>query len=368
MDVLILSIAAGGGHMRAAQAVRDYMERHYENVNVEIVDWFKYVNPVVDKVVIGGYIGTLKTSPTLYGKLYDMAEKEEGISDISLTINRLLALRMEALISKKKPKIILCTHPFPLEVVCYLKKKKKLDSHIISLLTDFSPHSFWIRDGVDYYIVHDRDLVYEMKWKGVPEDSIYPLGIPIDERFGAHYDRKEIRRSLGLLDKTTLLLMGGSLGMGELKGVFTGLFFSSLDIQIIAVCGNNKKLKRSLETIASSNTARSIILGYTDEVPSLMAASDLLITKPGGLTASEAMAMGLPIVIISPIPGQEKRNARYLINSGMAVQLNRGDYLEGVLSQLLESPVRLSHMREIAALKAKPGAAADLCRFLVSLL
>lgn len=368
MDVLILSIAAGGGHMRAAQAVRDYMARHYENVNVEIVDWFKYVNPVVDKVVIGGYIGTLKTSPTLYGKLYDMAEKEEGISDISLTINRLLALRMEALVSKKKPKIILCTHPFPLEVVCYLKKKKKLDSYIISLLTDFSPHSFWIRDGVDYYVVHDQDLVYEMKWKGVPEDSIYPLGIPIDERFGAHYDRKEIRRSLGLLDKTTLLLMGGSLGMGELKGVFTGLFFSSLDIQIIAVCGNNKKLKKSLEAVASSNTARSIILGYTDEVPSLMAASDLLVTKPGGLTASEAMAMGLPIVIISPIPGQEKRNARYLINSGMAVQLNRGDYLEGVLSQLLASPVRLSHMREIAALKAKPGAAADLCRFLVSLL
>ncbi|HOO12884.1 MAG TPA: glycosyltransferase, partial [Bacillota bacterium] len=175
-------------------------------------------------------------------------------------------------------------------------------------------------------------------------------------------------RSLGLPDKTTLLLMGGSLGMGELKGVFTGLFLSSLDIQIIAVCGNNKKLKKSLETIASSNTARSMILGYTDEVPSLMAASDLLITKPGGLTASEAMAMELPIVVISPIPGQEKQNARYLINSGMAVQLNRGDYLEGVLAQLLASPVRLSHMREIAALKAKPRAAADLCQFLVSLL
>ncbi|MDD2573576.1 MAG: glycosyltransferase [Bacillota bacterium] len=368
MDVLILSIAAGGGHMRAAQAVRDYMAKHNRNIGMEIVDWFKYINPVVDKVVIGSYMGTLKTSPALYGKLYDMAEKEEGLSDISLTINRLLALRMETLVAKNKPGIVLCTHPFPLEVVCYLKKKKGLDFQIISLLTDFSPHSFWLRDGVDYYIVPNEDLIYEMKWKGVREERIFPFGIPINERFTLQYDKKNVRKTLGLKNKTTLLLMGGSLGMGELKEVFTGLFGSSLDIQLIAVCGNNKKLKDSLEEVVSSSPGRGVIFGYTDEVPRLMAVSDLLITKPGGLTISEAMTMGLPIAIISPIPGQERRNARYLINSGMAVEFKRGDYLEGIISQLMASPVRLSHMREVAALKAKPGAAGDLCRFIASLI
>jgi processive 1,2-diacylglycerol beta-glucosyltransferase len=354
--------------MRAAQAVKDYMAKHYPEKNVEIVDWFKYVNPVVDKVVIGSYLRTLKTSPALYGKLYDIAEKEEGLSDISLTINRLLALRMETLVSKIKPKVVLCTHPFPLEVVCYLKKKKRLGFCIISLLTDFAPHSFWIRDGVDYYVVHNRDLVYEMKWKGVPEDRVFPFGIPIDERFALEYDKNSARQSLGLPDRTTLLLMGGSLGMGELRKAFTDLFFSSLDIQLIAVCGNNTKLKRSLETIASSKAGRSLIFGYTGEVPGLMAASDLLVTKPGGLTVSEAMAMELPIAIISPIPGQEKKNARYLVNSGMAIEFKRGDYLEGILSQLLTSPVRLSHMKEIAVSKAKPNATGDLCSFLVTLL
>ncbi len=368
MDVLILSIAAGGGHMRAAQAVRDYMAKHNRDIGVEIVDWFKYINPVVDKVVIGSYMGTLKASPALYGKLYDMAEKEESLSDISLTINRLLALRMESLITNKKPGIVLCTHPFPLEVVCYLKKKRRLDFRIISLLTDFSPHSFWLREGVDYYVVPNEDLIYEMKWKGVPEERVLPFGIPIDERFTSDYDKGSARKDLGLKNKTTLLLMGGSLGMGKLKEVFTGLFRSSLDIQLIAVCGNNKKLKVSLEAVASSSPGRAVVFGYTDEVPRLMAASDLLVTKPGGLTVSEAMTMGLPIAIISPIPGQERQNARYLINSGMAVEFKRGDYLEGMISQLMANPIRLSHMREIAALTAKPGATGDLCRFIASLL
>ena len=117
-----------------------------------------------------------------------------------------------------------------------------------------------------------------MKWKGVPEKNIFPLGIPIDERFALKYDKNDARRLLGLPDKTTLLLMGGSLGMGELKETFTNLFFSSLDIQLIAVCGSNNKLKKSLETIASSNPRRSLIFGYTDQVPRLMAASQ----SPGG--------------------------------------------------------------------------------------
>jgi processive 1,2-diacylglycerol beta-glucosyltransferase len=367
MDILILSISAGGGHMRAAQAVKDYIKKHYLDINVEIVDWLKYINPVVDKVVIGGYIGTLKTTPSLYGKLYDMAEKEEGISDISYTINRLLALRMEKLVTRENPKIVLCTHPFPLEVICYLKKKRKLNLKIISLLTDFAPHSFWIRDGADYYIVPNEDLIYEMKWKGVPQDKIFPFGIPIDERFSLNYDKDSIRKTLGLKNKTTLLLMGGSLGMGELKEVFADLISSSLDIQLIAICGNNKKLKESLEASASSKHGRSIVLGYTREVPSLMAASDLLITKPGGLTVSEAMTMGLPIAVISPIPGQERQNARYLINSGMAVEFKKGDYLKGLISQLLASPVRLSHMKEIAALKAKPNATGDICTLITSI-
>ncbi len=368
MNVLILSISVGGGHMRAAQAVRDYMQTHYTDINVEIVDWLKYINPVVNKVVVGGYIGTLKTRPSLYGKLYDMAEKDEGISDISLTINRLLALRMERLVERKKPGIVICTHPFPLEVICYLKKKRNLALRIISLLTDFAPHSFWIRDGVDFYIVPNEDLVYEMKWKGVPDDKIFPLGIPIDERFTLEYDKKSIRENLGLKNKTTILLMGGSLGMGALKGAFRSLFSSALDIQLIAVCGNNKKLREALETTASSNPGRSMIFGYTGEIPSLMAASDLLVTKPGGLTVSEAMTMNLPIAIISPIPGQERQNARYLINSGMAIEFKEGDYLAGIMAQLFANPVRLAHMQEIAALKAKPNATHDLCRLISSLI
>jgi processive 1,2-diacylglycerol beta-glucosyltransferase len=369
LDILILSVSAGGGHVKASQTIKKYMETHFEKINVEIIDWLKYINPVVDRVVIGGYIGTLKASPSLYEKLYNIAEKEEGISDISLTINRLLAMKMEGLINNNSPKVVVCTHPFPLEVICYLKRRNNLPCKVVSLLTDYAPHSFWIREGVDCYIIPNEDLIYEMEWKGVDRNRIYPLGIPIDEGFLESYDPIQTRTSLGLdRDKTTLLIMGGSLGMGEVKEVFKRLTKSSLHIQMIVVCGKNKKLKESIETLAPVSSKPSIVLGYTEEIPRLMAASDLLITKPGGLTISEAMAMKLPIAIISPIPGQEERNARYLMNSGMAIRFKSNDYVEGIIRQLLDSPVRLRHMKEIAGLKAKPHSTREICSLLMKML
>ncbi|MBA1334828.1 MAG: hypothetical protein HPY66_0448 [Firmicutes bacterium] len=368
MDVLILSVSAGGGHIKAAQVIKKSMESLEKNIDIEIIDWLKYINPVVDKVVIGGYIGTLKASPTLYEKLYNMAEKEEGISDISLTINRLLALKMEGLLHSRNPKIVVCTHPFPLEVICYLKRKNNLACRVVSLLTDYAPHSFWIRDGVDFYIIANEDLIYEMEWKGVDRRRIYPLGIPIDEGFAQSYDTAQVRASLGLdVNRTTLLIMGGSLGMGEVKEVFKSLIRSSLDIQIIVVCGKNRRLRDALQSIAPPSSKPSVILGYTEDIPKVMAASDLLITKPGGLTISEAMAMRLPIAIISPIPGQEERNAQYLMNSGMAIRFKSKDYVEGVIRQLLDSPVRLSHMKEIAGSKAKPHSTRDICNLFIDI-
>ncbi len=367
MDILILSISAGGGHTRTAHTIKKYFRRHYPGIEVETIDWLKYVNPMVDRVVIGSYMGTLKASPIIYEKLYDLSEKEEGISDISRTLNRPLALIMERLVRKSDPKIVVCTHPFPLEVISHLKRKKSMSCRVISLLTDFAPHNFWIRDGVDYYIIPHEDLIHEMIYKGVERERIYPFGIPIDEKFLEDYPVNDIRRDLGLEDRTTLLLMGGSLGMGEVKKVFSRLMNSSLDIQVIAVCGKNRKLKEELETLTAGSSKPALILGYTSRVPRLMAVSDLLITKPGGLTISEAMAMKLPIAIISPIPGQEERNAQYLMNSGMAVRFRSRDYIEGMLRQLLDNPVRMAHMREICGLKASPHATRDTCEFLMSL-
>lgn len=368
MNILVLSVSAGGGHTKTAQTLKKYMGENYPEENVEIIDWLKYINPMVDKVVIGSYMGTLKTSPIIYEKLYDIAEKEEGISDISRTINRPLALIMERLIKKNNPEVVVCTHPFPLEVICRLKVKKNITCKIVSLLTDFAPHNFWIRDGVDYYIIPHEDLIHEMVHKGVERRKICHFGIPIDENFLKSFDIASIRDAMELKDKTTLLLMGGSLGLGEMKKVFGKLLDSSLDIQLIAVCGKNKKLKEKLEAIASKSLKPVHILGYTSKIPQLMAVSDLLITKPGGLTISEAMTMKLPIAIISPIPGQEKRNAQYLMNSGMGISFKAKDYIEGIIRQLLDNPMRLEYMKEIAGLKASPNATRDTCEFLMSII
>jgi processive 1,2-diacylglycerol beta-glucosyltransferase len=183
MDILILSISAGGGHTQAAQAITKYMNKHSRHLGVEVIDWLKFVNPVIDKVIIGGYMGTLKVSPALYEKLYNISEKEEGISDLSRSINRLLAVKMSELLLDKIPKIVVCTHPFPLEVACYLKNKRKLNYKVVSLLTDFAPHSFWLREGVDYYVVANEDILCEMAQKGVDIAKVHAVGIPSDEAF-----------------------------------------------------------------------------------------------------------------------------------------------------------------------------------------
>jgi processive 1,2-diacylglycerol beta-glucosyltransferase len=369
MDLLILSISAGGGHTQAAQAIAKYMNKHHKHLKVEVIDWLKFVNPVIDKVVIGSYMGTLKVSPALYEKLYDIAEKEEGISDLSRSINRLLAVKMSELLLEKNPKIVVCTHPFPLEVACYLKNKRNLKYKVVSLLTDFAPHSFWIREGVDYYVVPNEDMLCEMEQKGVDKKKVHALGIPIDEAFSLQYNPAIIREAIGLSrDKTTLLIMGGSLGMGEVGEVFRRLLKSTLDIQMIVVCGKNRKLKEAMDKMAAGFNKPAVVLGYTGVMPRLMAASSLIITKPGGLTISEAMAMKLPIAIISPIPGQEERNAQYLMNSGMAIRLASKAHIECTIKQLLDTPVRLQHMKEMAALKSKPHSTADVCRLFTEIL
>ena len=368
MDILIFSVSAGGGHAKAARTIKNYYKKNYPEISVEIVDWLKYINPMIDKVVIGSYLRTVKTIPVLYKKLYDIAEKEDVIIDISRTITRPMELIMKRLINKHNPRIVLCTHPFPLEVICYLKERNKFNNKIVSLFTDYAPHSFWIRNGVDYYLIPNKDFVCDMVCRGVDYNKIRDFGIPIEESFIQPYNQKYIRDSLGLSNKTTIMLMGGSLGMGEIKNVFYNLMNSMLDIQLIAVCGNNKKLKKNLESIAYGSPKPNIIFGYTNKIPKLMAASDLLITKPGGLTISETISMQLPLAIISPIPGQEEQNAHYLMNNGMAVHIRKKDNIEIILQQLLNTPIRLQHMKEIAKLKGHPNSTENICEFLTTLL
>lgn len=367
MKILALTVSAGNGHNKAAESIKDYLIKHYENTDVEIFDTLKYINPVLDKLIVGSYLKSVKNTPSLYGKLYEYAENEDTVSNVSGFVNDILSVKLKNLIETKQPDVVYCTHPFPVEMLSILKKKHKIDVPVIAILTDYAPHSFWFYNHISAYVVPHEDFVLEIYEKGVPKDTVFPLGIPILSNFLDPVNKEAVIEELGLSpNKLTLLLMGGGLGMGNIAKIYKELCFSSLDVQFIICAGNNAKLKNQLECLKSRTLKKTILFDYTDRVPELMSVSDILISKPGGLTISEALVKKLPIIITSTIPGQEEKNADYLVNNGIAARIKEDGELTHLIDQFSKSKLRISHMREMAEEKSKPNSTKDIAELIVS--
>ncbi|MCX7746071.1 MAG: UDP-N-acetylglucosamine--LPS N-acetylglucosamine transferase [Clostridia bacterium] len=368
MDVLFLSVSAGGGHVKAAEAIKEVVDKRYPNSRTLIVDTFKYINPIVDKLIIGSYLNSLKTTPQIYGMLYNMSETGDNLNDFSKTVNKLLSYRIKTLINEFKPSIIVCTHFFPLQMISNLKRKNKVDIPTVAILTDFVTHPFWFHDYTDAYVVAHEYMKLQMVKRGIPEKIIHPIGIPVASGFLQKKDRKEILKELRLDEKLTFLIMGGSLGFGEIKDTFSSLINCKKDLQVIAITGKNVKLKRYLEKSCINTNKKVRILSYTNRVADLMEISDFIITKPGGMTITESLVKELPIFIISPLPGQEERNAHFLINIGAAARILENEDMENILSQVVDNPLRVRHMKEITKFLAKPNSSSDTVDLLEKLI
>lgn len=369
MKALILSISAGAGHVQAAEAIKKYIMLNNPNSEVQILDTLKYINPIIDKVVIGSYLKTIKTTPSLFGKLYDYAETDDGLATVSNKVNELLAFRIAPLINKFKPEILICTHPFPAEMVSVLKLKRKIDIPAISILTDYAPHSFWIQPAIDAYIVSNSDMIDEMISRGVDRDIIHDLGIPVNPSFIKQHDKVATMNELGLNpDKPTLLIMGGSLGIGKISDIYNEVLKLPIDVQILVITGSNKKLYSELTKLKESSLKDTRIIGFTGSVNKYMQACDLLLTKPGGLTITEALICGIPIAIFSPIPGQEEKNAEFLLKHGLAVDLGDGKNCAIAIEKLLACPDKLNEIKNNCAKFSKPCAGDNIYKLLEQLI
>lgn len=347
MDILFLSISMGAGHLKAAEALNEYVKGRYPHSRTLIVDTFKYISPAVHKFFVDGYLGLIRHKPAIYSMLYKMSEQSSNVNILSMLISRMLALKIERLIEEFHPSIIVCTHPFPLQMVSCLKAANKINVPLVAVFTDYANHPFWLQDNVDAYVVGHEKIKKDMIAQGILPGRVLSCGIPVSPRFLKTTSKKTARKNLGLYDKFTLLIMGGSLGFGEIEKTLLALinnFYENL--QIIVVTGKNHKLKNRLDILNKNNRIKLLILGYTDNVSELMDASDILITKPGGMTVTEALVKGLPMIIASTIPGQEERNADFLINSGVALRTADTDTLISVIDDLIKNPEKINNMKK----------------------
>jgi processive 1,2-diacylglycerol beta-glucosyltransferase len=370
--ILILSVTVGNGHMRAAEALKKAAVLRDPATEVIILDTFRYASPLLEKVVLGTYLEILKMSPAIYKYLYRQSEQGQSLSGWGKTeFNRIVSLltapKLIRLIKEFQPDAVVCTHPFPVGVITHIRRKGHYNGPIYAAITDFTIHSFWVFPGVDCYFVGDESLLPECAAYEIPASRVQATGIPIDPVFAETYDPGELKAEFGLNPELPVLfLTGGGLGMGNLESSVRALCESIGDCQLLVIAGSNEKLQEQLKQLAPQMPCPVQVYGFVNDIQRYMAAADLFIGKPGGLSCAEAMALGLPILMVDPLPGQEERNSQFIVGMGAGWQVSREDLPEAAQKCLANTEL-LTTMTEAAVAIGKPHAARDatevlLCR------
>lgn len=368
--VIVFYASYGGGHLSAARSINECIEKNYPYIQSELIDCVKYINKTLDVVTTKAYSEMAKKVPNAWGHIYKRADKGP-IAKISTTSNKVMAIKLKKLIEEKNPDLVICTHPFASQMCSYLKRKGKINVKIATVLTDFAIHNQWTvgHEYTDYFFVSHAGMKKDLIAEGILPEKIYPTGIPLSNKFLLEYDKPEILKSFGLTPskKTVLFFGGGELGLGKTHtfDIFKS-FVRNDNIQIVAISGKNHKMKEHFESfveeMGKENSVK--ILEYTDKVAQLMSISDLVVTKPGGLTTTESLASGLPIVVINPIPGQEEENAEFLQENKVAIWIKKGDNVEEILNDLFSHPAKMREMKIRARLMAKKNSTRDICEIL----
>ena len=370
--VIIFYASYGGGHLSAARSIKEYIETNYNNIEIQLIDCMYYVNKLFDKVTTTAYAEMAKKIPQTWGKVYWHAQSGP-IAQISTTSNKLLSKKLNKLLQDFNPELIISTHPFASTMCAYLKKQGKLNSKIATVLTDYAPHEQWLvfNEYVDYYFVSHEEMKKQLQEEGIPKEKIYATGIPLSNKFLLKYDKLQILQNFGLSPnkKTVLFFGGGEYGLGKTQTlkIFKSFIECHENIQLVAISGKNPKMKESFKNLVNDLGKQDSvkILEYTDKVPQLMSISDLVVTKPGGLTTTESLASGLPIVVINPIPGQEEENAAYLEKNKVAIWIKKGDNIEEILNKLFSNPDKMQEMKIRARLISKKNSTRDICKILL---
>jgi processive 1,2-diacylglycerol beta-glucosyltransferase len=313
-------------------------------------------------------MGVIKRMPQIWEYLYDNPKVIKASQKIKENIHKSSHKKFKPLFDEFKPDVVICTQAFPCGMVADYKKANNLPVKVVGVLTDFAPHLYWLHDGVDYYIVPFEDAKKRYIHEGVKENQLKVFGIPIRMKFAETLDRKAIAHKLHLdINTPTVLVMGGGQGLGPMKEAVKSLIGLHRDLQIIVIAGTNIKLLQWIKKAQAKTSKKIVVYDYASNVDELMEISTLIISKPGGMTTSECLAKGLPMVVIDPIPGQEERNSDFLVKNGIAVRVDDKKKIAEAVQSLLNNPAKLRSMREAALKFGRPNAAEDIAKLVLTI-
>jgi processive 1,2-diacylglycerol beta-glucosyltransferase len=362
--VLILSASAGAGHMRAAEAVLAACQERWPKAEARHVDVLTLTPGPFRRLYGKGYLDFVNKAPELVGMLYDRTNrppKSPAADRLRLLAERLNTRPLLTLLREFDPDVVCHTHFLPAEIVAHQKRKGRVRAPHAVVVTDFDVHRFWLCKGVARYFVAREENRVHLEALAEPSSTVRVTGIPIHPAFGRVPDAAALRRKHALdPGRPLLLVLCGGFGVGPVESLVESLIAAVKNAQLVVVAGRNEALRQGLERVARRGDVPARVLGFTTEMHEWMAVADLAVTKPGGLTTSEALALGLPIVVANAIPGQETRNASMLFEAGAAISGENPLTVGYRVAQLLLSPERLRAMREAARSLGRPHAAAEI--------
>jgi processive 1,2-diacylglycerol beta-glucosyltransferase len=366
MNILFFTVSAGEGHNQVAKTVADHIKNLHPEHHIKIIDTFNYMHRHLHKMIIETYMKSIKYMPALYRFIYNRSEyTDSSISDVSEFLNQiLLSRKLSKLLADFKPDVIVCTHPFPAEALSVMKRKGKINMPLVTILTDYTIHPSWINKEVDYYIFPSETFAYQFQYWEIPKEKSKFFGIPVDQKFNHEPHRDALCSKLGIKNTFTALIMGGGLGLGNITETLNYLFTYNVHIQLLVVTGKNEELYQYLLKNSRPNLKA---FGYINNIDELMSISDLIITKPGGITVTESLNKELPIIVTSKLPGQEERNTEFILNNGIGMVANSPNSLISCINLLKEDKEKYNIFKQNMARLKKPNATKDIAQFLLSL-
>ena len=370
--ILIIYATAGIGHKKAAIAVKKALDEiGAKDTEVTLIDSLDYTNDFFKWSYLQAYLTMVNKLPTFWGISYHLTDNfyvNLIVSKIRRISNWMNSKKLIEYLKKTEPDVIISTHFFASEVIADLKESGSIKARLITVVTDYRLHSWWIGEGTDVYVVASEEAKLDLlKWKVDPA-RIKVMGIPVEPVFSKKLDRQSIFDKAGLKDGVfTVLVIGGGFGVGPIEAIVKSIG-GMAGIQIVVVCGHNEELVKKIEALKSEFPTAIKVLGFVDNVYEYMEIANILISKSGGITVSESLAKDLPMIVIAPIIGQETRNADFMVKNKAAFRINDTSELKATIEPLLKDPKSMDSMKKAIDLIKKPMACYDVAKLAMDMI